>query len=114
MTDPFDALTACMIFTPAEASTLPVGQWVIDADGYQRCLVNTNVGWPQLMFMSNGASTYVAIDYVTYPLRLADVTEQCPHAWGTQECGHCRSCGEVIAEPRTQTWTILGLEVPGQ
>lgn len=106
----------CMAFTPAEARLLPVGQWVIDADGIQRCLVDTNVVWPQRMFMNDGGRSYTGIDHVVYPLRLADIVDdfECPHSWGTQECGHCRRCGVVVAEPENLDWNILGLEVDGR
>jgi hypothetical protein len=103
----------CMVFTEDEAYELPVGQWVIDANGTQRCLVDTHVGWPQRMFMSNGGSTYVGVHFVDYPLRLADVIDECPHLWGTQECGHCKRCGALVSEPKNLDWHIIGLGVDG-
>lgn len=86
----------------AEVDSLPVGQWAVTADGLNVCLVDTHLGWPQRMWMHPGGRAHSAIDRVTYPLRLADIieAEPCPHSWGTQECGHCRRCGQVVAEPR--------------
>lgn len=93
--------------TPAEAENLEPGQWVIDADGAQLCLVDTNVGWPQRMWMLPGGRAYIATDCATYPLNLMDLDEECPHWWGTQECGHCRRCGQVIEPPKDLRWNIL-------
>ncbi|GGM77335.1 hypothetical protein GCM10012275_55010 [Longimycelium tulufanense] len=94
------------IFTSAEVESLPVGQWVIDADGTPLCLVDTNVGWPQRMWMHQGGCTFSAIDRTAYPLRLADVEQECPHSWGTNEYGHCRRCGAVVAAPENLTWNF--------
>lgn len=101
------------IFTPEEVDALPVGQWVVDADGTARCLVNTNVGWPQRMFMTSSGS-YTATDYVAYPLRLADLEDDfvCAHAWGTNECGHCRCCGQVVAPARELDWQFMAFTAP--
>ena len=90
------------IATPAEAAVLALGQWVWDADGTPRCLVDTHIGWAQRMWMSQGGAAYTAVDGVPYPLTLAEPDEPadfCAHA-RTQECGHCRRCGRVVAEPR--------------
>lgn len=118
MTGPQPALpgmeqpTDTMIVTAEQAEALPVGQWVIDADGTARCLVDTNVGWPQRMWMNEGGTVNIAIDGVPYPLQFADVDDVCPHSWGTQECGHCRRCGAVVEPPRHLEWNFLGIQVP--
>jgi hypothetical protein len=104
--------TSNTIFTAAEAETLPSGQWVFDADGTARCLVDTNIGWPQRMWMNNGGNSYTAIEGIAYPLRLADLEEECPHSWGTQECGHCRCCGQVVAPARELDWQFLTIAAP--
>lgn len=86
------------VATPTEVATLPLGQWVLDANGTARCLVDTHVGWPQRMWMSQGGRGYTGIEHIPYPLQLMELNEECPHSWGAQECGHCRRCGQVIAE----------------
>lgn len=90
------------IHAPSEAETLLPGQWVIDADGTNLCLVDTHLGWPQRMFMTCGGRSYTSTRHVSYPLRLADLADEtpCPHQWGVQECGHCKRCGVVVGEAR--------------
>jgi hypothetical protein len=91
-----------------QAEKLPVGQWVTDANGIGLCLVDTNVGWPQRMWMSIGGDGYTAIDYADYPLRLADIDEEpgvCPHP-STNECGHCKRCGVVVEAPKDLDWHL--------
>src|SRR5262245_26404569 len=92
-----------LIETPKQAAELPLCQWVVAANDRKYCLVDTYVGWPQRMWMSPGGMAHTAIANIPYPLRLADLVEDegvCPHSWGTQECGHCRRCGRVVAEAR--------------
>lgn len=92
-----------LINSPDEVGGLSVGQWVIAANGRRYCLVDTYVGWPQRMWMSPGGVSNTGIPHVVYPLRLADLDEPdaaCPHAWGTQEMGHCKRCGRVVAAAR--------------
>lgn len=92
------------VATPADAAVLSAGQWVWDANGEPLCLVDTCIGWPQRMWQHQGGHAWTAIDNVPYPLTLAELDESdyaCPHA-STQECGHCRRCGRVVAEPRPQ------------
>lgn len=95
-------MTDNIVRTPEETEALPPGQWVIDATGANLCLVDTHMGWPQRMFMTPGASSFVAVDHVAYPLQLADIADEepCPHRWGANECGHCRRCGVVTTEAR--------------
>lgn len=88
---------------PERVADLPVGQWVVDASDRKYCLVDTYVGWPQRMWMHPGGMAHTAIDNIAYPLRLADLIESedaCPHSWGTQEMGHCKRCGRVVADVR--------------
>jgi len=95
MTDPY------LIETPEQAADLPLCQWVVAADDHKYCLVDTCVGWHQRMWMSPGGMGHTGIEHIPYPLRLADLDEPadaCPHSWGTQEMGHCRRCGRVVAE----------------
>lgn len=96
-----------------EAEALPPGQWAIGPDGRGMCLVDTNVGWSQRMWMSDNGRSYDALDNVTYPMTLADVDEDCPHSWGTQECGHCRHCGAVVEAPRDLDWNLINLSPKG-
>jgi hypothetical protein len=94
---------ASLIETPEDAAALPVEQWVVAADDRKYCLVDTYVGWPQRMWMSPGGMSHTGLEHIAYPLRLADLAEPedaCPHSWGTQECGHCKRCGRVVAEAR--------------
>lgn len=89
--------------TPAEVDALPVGQWVLAANDRSYCLVDTYVAWPQRMWMSPGGTGHTGIEHIPYPLRLADLDEPdeaCTHQWGTQEMGHCKRCGRVVAEAR--------------
>ena len=102
---------AIIVATPEVAEALPPGQWVFDAHDNARCLVDTNVGWPQRMWMSNGGNSYTAIEGISYPLRLADLAEACPHVWGTQECGHCRCCGQVVEQPKDLDWFFATFQV---
>lgn len=98
-----------LIETAEEADALPVGQWIVDAEGISRCLVDTNVGWPQRMWMSGGGRGYTCIQGAAYPLRLADLVEgpdDCPHRWGTNECGHCRRCGVVAGPVKDLDWNL--------
>lgn len=91
----------CTINTPAEVAALPLGQWVVAANDRKYCLVDTYVGWPQRMWMSPGGMGHTGIEHIPYPLRLADLIEgedACTHEWGTQEMGHCKRCGRVVAE----------------
>lgn len=102
-----------LITSPDEVETLPVGQWVVAANDHKYCLVDTHVGWPQRMWMSPGGMSHTGIEHLPYPLRLADLDEPedaCPHEWGTQECGHCRRCGRVVAEARPQPASEQDLE----
>lgn len=92
-----------LIDGPEGVADLPVGQWVVDNNDRKYCLVDTYVGWPQRMWMSPGGMSHKGIEHIAYPLRLADLDEPgdaCAHEWGTQECGHCRRCGRVVAEAR--------------
>lgn len=94
---------ANLIETAEQVTDLPVGQWVIAADGHTYCLVGTHLGWPQRMWMSPGGDGHTGIEHIPYPLRLADLDESagvCPHSWGTQERGHCKCCGRVVSESR--------------
>lgn len=101
-----DAECRLVIENPDQVADLPVGQWVWDVNDTPMCLVDTNVGWPQRMFMSNGGSAYTGIKHVEYPLRLADVADGCPHSWGTNECGHCKRCGVVCGPVKNLDWNI--------
>lgn len=38
---------AVFVWTPEEAKALPTSQWVVDAEGTSRCLVDTKIGWHQ-------------------------------------------------------------------
>lgn len=100
------------IETASEAAQLPVGTWVFDRHGVAWCWVDTSVVWPQRMFARNGMGSCVAEDYIDYPLAEAELVDECMHASGTQECGHCKSCGQVIGEPKSQHWTVLTFEGP--
>jgi hypothetical protein len=95
MTDPN------LIETPEQAAALPPGQWVMDLSGHRYCLVDTHVVSPQRMWMHSGGNACSSLTRVPYPLRLADIDEPeglCPHT-RTQEMGHCRRCGRVVADP---------------
>lgn len=94
----------CRIDTPAEAWKLPVGTWVYDRKGGLWCLVDTHVIWSQRMFMSTGNRSCVSVEWMAYPLAEAERYSDCPHLWGTQECGHCRCCGQVVGPPKHQAW----------
>lgn len=92
-----------LVETPADVSDLPVGQWVVAANDCKYCLVDTCIGWPQRMWMSPGGTAHAGIEHIPYPLRLAGLVEPedaCTHRWGTQEMGHCKRCGRVVAEAR--------------
>ena len=90
--------------TPEQAWKLPVGTWVYDRQGITWCLVDTHVIWPQRMFMSTGNRSCVSVEWMAYPLAEAELYGDCEHLWGTQECGHCRCCGQVVGEPKHLTW----------
>jgi hypothetical protein len=99
-----------IISTPEEAGSLEPGQWVIDADGTARCLVDTHMGFPQRMWMSKRGRSFAAIDAVTFPVHLADIDwessdypDGCPHEWGANECGHCSHCGQVSGQSISMT-----------
>jgi hypothetical protein len=100
------------IDTPEQAAQLPVGTWVYDRHGVPWCWVDTSVAWPQRMFARNGMGTCVSHDYIDYPLAEAELTEDCPHAWGTQECGHCKSCGQLVGEPKVRQWHVTVIDGP--
>lgn len=103
---------AIVIATAAEAELLLIGQWVVDAGGTSRCLVNTHVGWPQRMWMSGGGRAYTCIEGAAYPLRLVDLEEgpdACPHRWGTTECGHCYRCGVVAGPVKDLDWHLTAV-----
>lgn len=104
-------MTDSPVTTPEQAAELPVSQWVWDANGDAYCLVDTNVGWPQRMWMSTGGTAYTAIERIDYPLTLAyvDEDEPCPHAYGTNECGHCKRCGVVSGPAKDLDWNIARL-----
>jgi len=92
------------VVTEADVERLAPGQWVWDANGTPRCLVDTYVAWPQRMFMSESGAGFTGIPHVTYPLTLAELAESpevCQHR-RTQEMGHCLRCGRVVAEARPQ------------
>jgi hypothetical protein len=99
------------VATPEQAETLPAGQWVVDATGAKRCLVDTYVGWPQRMWMTCGGESFTAIYAVAYPLTLVYIADEtpCPHAWGNTGCGHCNRCGVVVAEARPWRFETAGL-----
>jgi hypothetical protein len=99
----------CRIETPAEAWRLPLGTWVYDRRGVKWCLVDTHVGWPQRMFMSTGSRSCVSVEWMSYPLAEAVLYGDCTHSWGTQECGHCRSCGQLVGEPKNLDWGVVVL-----
>ncbi|MDX3661275.1 hypothetical protein PV646_28555 [Streptomyces sp. ID05-26A] len=100
------------IDTPQQAQALPVCTWVYDRHGDQWCLVDTHVGWPQRMFMRGGATAFVSIEWMAYPLAEAELHGDCSHQWGAQECGHCRSCGQIVAEPKNQVWSGTVFHMP--
>lgn len=102
----------CRIETPDQAAQLPVGTWVYDRHGVTWCWVDTSVVWPQRMFARDGMSLCVSQEWIEYPLAEAELVSGCEHLWGTQECGHCKSCGEVIGEPKARHWTILTFDGP--
>ena len=90
---------ATEILTAEEASRLPAGQWVIDADGNAACLINTHFGRFQPMWLRANA-VCIPLTHLPYPVELAELTEPCPHTVGTNECGHCYRCGAVVEAPR--------------
>lgn len=96
------------IETPEQAAQLPVGTWVYDRHGVAWCWVDTSVVWPQRMFARNGMRNCVSQDYIDYPLAEAELVHGCEHLWGTQECGHCRSCGRVVGSPKNLVWQTIG------
>lgn len=103
-----------LIAGPEQAVELPVGQWVIDPDNRGWCLVDTNVGWPQRMWM-DGRGGYVSVESLTYPVQLADVDEDppCPHPRGFNECGHCKRCGVLAGPVRELNWALTVVDAEG-
>jgi hypothetical protein len=94
------------IETIEDVDRLKPGEWVIDADGDPLCLVDTHLGWPQRMWMHKARKGFVgvcsAIERATFPLARAEIAEdfECQHRSGTNECGHCHICGQVVGESR--------------
>lgn len=99
----------CRVETPEQAWELPVGTWVYDRRGRTWCLVDTHVIWPQRMFMRHGATSCVSVEWMEYPLAEAELFGDCSHQWGTQECGHCKSCGQVVGEPKHLQWNAAAV-----
>lgn len=98
----------CRVDTPEQAWRLPVGTWVYDRHGRTWCLVDTHVVWPQRMFMTNGNRSCVSVEWMSYPLAEAELYDNCEHLLGTQECGHCKCCGQVVGEAKNLAWQTIG------
>jgi len=88
------------VLTTEAAYALPDATWVFDSTDNPYCLINTHMGFPQRMAMAKGGRSLTALDNLTYPLHLAEFTDDCEHKWGTHELGHCHRCGQVCTEPR--------------
>lgn len=94
---------------------LPIGTWVIDADGDPWCLVNTHVMHPQVMWMGRKGKSLVAIDQIALPAHEGEFEGDCEHRWGHNECGHCRRCGQVVApedDHESKVWGVIGVRIP--
>lgn len=101
------------IQTPADTANLTPGQWVFDTTNTGYCLVDTHLGWPQRMWMSHHGYAFTALDGISYPLTLADITDPapCTHPRGTNECGHCTRCGQVVGDTTPMSFDPAGLPV---
>ncbi|GAA1788032.1 hypothetical protein [Agromyces lapidis] len=104
------------ITTTEALEDVAIGQWVQDAEGEAWCLVNTHVMHPQIMWMRAKGRSFQAVDQIALPVHLADFEGGCEHRWGTNECGHCRRCGQVSApedDHSAKVWGTIGIRIEG-
>lgn len=104
------------ITTQEQVNALPVGTWIIDAEGTVACLFETHMGFPQKMWgirlKGSPISSFSAVENAKLPLHLAEIDESegftCPH-FHSNECGQCLRCGKPgVGERREMFFDKLG------
>jgi hypothetical protein len=89
------------ITTIEQLEALPLGQWIIDADGAGWALFDTNMGGRQRMWRDQKGKFFVAHSEVKLPALLVvpEFETPCEHAKLNFEGWQCNRCAAVINEP---------------
>jgi hypothetical protein len=89
------------ITTIEQLEALPLGQWIIDADGEGWALFDTNMGGRQRMWRDQKGKLFVAHSEIKLPAGIADpeFDTPCEHTKLNFEGWQCNRCAAVINEP---------------
>lgn len=87
------------ITTVEELERLPLGQWILDADGQPWVLIDTNVMVRQRMWRDKRGHYYVSHSGVKLPATLVVLEGGCDHVKLNVEGWQCARCGHVVNEP---------------